>query len=242
MGYDVVSESYVTPVMSIDSWTAAYKDRHLEMSHDQSQLALVNPDDSLVVVGPARLASQHVKFYVVGFLNSLNFSESRMVQPMKAIGSKRHVFSSTNAPVQGNISRLMFHGPNLARALYGIMDDTGLGNLSRYAQFAVGGTSSSPFDATFFTNLEDDLYRFPVGLGIIYRAPAHDTNHSDASVGAEYIESFVLANRSVSIQAGQSMVMENVSFMADRVVPWSTYSSGVSFSATAPSTIASLMD
>ena len=232
MGYDVVSAgaANTTPITTIDTWVQSYKNRHLELSHDQSQLALVNPDDSLVVAGPARLASTNPRFYVVGFLNSLNFGENRMVQPMKAIGSKRHIFSSTNAPVQGSISRLMFHGPNLARALYAVMNSTGLSELmdSNTEKFSVG-SSSNPLDSIFFTNLEEDLYCFPIGLGIIYRTPAHDTQGRVESVGAEYIESFVLANRQVSIQAGQSMVMENVSFMADRVMPWDSYSSSTTF-------------
>ena len=238
MGYDVVSAgSNAQPVSTIATWIEAYKNRHLEMSHDQSQLALVNPDDCLVVAGPARLATRNPQFYVVGFLNSLGFNENRMVQPMKAIGSRRHVFSSTNAPVQGSIARLMFHGPNLARALYATMTGTNIEKIVTDGNFAVGG--SNKMESIFFTNLEEDLYRFPIGLGIIYRTPAHDTQSTHESIGAEYIESFVLANRQVSIQAGQSMVMENVSFMADRIVPWSSYASATKFGDSNP--VASLL-
>lgn len=132
------------PVRDESSWVDQYKEAFVEHQHDTSQLTLILPDDCLVVVGPPRLshASSENSFYPVGFLNSINISETRNVQPMKAIGSRRHIFAATNAPVQGSIGRLLFLGRNMLNALYanadfgpGITDRNskynGLGHLRR---------------------------------------------------------------------------------------------------------------
>ncbi len=106
------------PVRDESAWVDKYKKAFVEHQHDISQLTLVLPDDCLVVVGPPRLshASSDSSFYPVGFPNSINISETRTVQPLKAVGSRRHIFAATNAPVQGSIGLLLFPGRNLLNA------------------------------------------------------------------------------------------------------------------------------
>ena len=55
--------------------------------------------------------------------------------------------------------------------------------------------------------------------------PAAMAADSGVMAGAEYLEVCTLVNRSVSSAAGQAMVMEQVAFMADRVLPWDSYGS-----------------
>ena len=221
MGYNIANDNELlsTPIKtSISGWVDNYKQAFLEHSHDQSMLSLVTPDDSLIVVGPPRL-SFGSDFYVVGFVNSMQYTESSAVQPLKAIGSRRHIFSRTNAPVQGTIARLMVLGANLYRALYA-MTEVSEAISDRNSQYAVGDSGES---SSWFVNLEEDLFRIPFGLGIIYNAPATLAAGTAESAGAEYLEVVTLVNRSVASQSGQSMIMEQVSFMADRVVPWHAY-------------------
>ena len=98
-----------SPVSDISGWVSAYKEAFVEHQHDLSQLTLVLPDDCLIVVGPPRLAhaSGDSAFHPVGFINNLQYTETRQVQPLKALGSRRHIFSATNAPVQGSIARML---------------------------------------------------------------------------------------------------------------------------------------
>jgi len=221
MGYNIVSDSPLsTPSRTnIEGWIDNYKQQFVEHSHDQSMLSLVTPDDSLIVVGPPRLSGNASDFYIVGFINSLQYTESAQVQPMKAIGSRRHVFSRTNQPVQGSIGRMMVLGSNLYRALYAVteLSDKIKDNNSR---FATGGSGA---DSSWYVNLEEDLFRIPFGLGIIYNSPASLASGDKHSAGAEFIEACTIINRSASHQAQQAMVMEQVTFMADRVVPWDAY-------------------
>lgn len=231
MAYNIaVDKPMSTPVRTDQSqWMKLYKDQFIEHSHDQSALSLITPDESLIFIGPPRLAgTKSSEFFAVGFVNSFNYSEQSQVQPMKALGSRRHIFGRTNSPVQGSIGRMMVLGSNIYRAIYALTDM--INTISdRNTKFAVG---SSAEKASWFTNLEEDLFRIPFGLGIIYNSPASMAETSNKSAGAEYLEVCHLVNRNVSFQAGQAMVMEQVSFMADRAVPWSDYA-GPDFNASA---------
>ena len=229
MSYNIITDKPMsTPVRTdVSAWMKQYKQQFIEHSHDQSTLSLVTPDDSLIFVGPPRLAgAKSTEFYAVGFVNSFNYSEQAQVQPLKAIGSRRHIFSRTNAPVGGSIGRMLVLGSNMYRALYAL---TGLSDTisDRNSMFAVGANGES---SSWYTNLEEDLFRIPIGLGIIYNSPASMAENSAQSAGAEYIEMIQLQNRSVGFQAGAAMIMEQVSFLADRVVPWDAYA-GPDFSA-----------
>ena len=209
-----------SPVSDISGWVSAYKEAFVDHQHDLAQLTLVLPDDCLIVVGPPRLAhaSGDSAFHPVGFINNLQYTETRQVQPLKALGSRRHIFSATNAPVQGSFARMLLLGRNLLNSFYTEAEiPTAISDRnSKYA-----GTG----DATWWANIEEDLFRIPFGLGIIYGTPAAMAADSGVMAGAEYLEVCTLVNRSVSSAAGQAMVMEQVAFMADRVLPWDSYGS-----------------
>jgi hypothetical protein len=194
-------------------------------------MTLATPDDSIMVVGPPRLAGAgKAEFYTVGLVSNITYSESAMVQPMKAIGSRRHIFSRSNAPVQGSIGRLVALGANLYRALYAVSEiDTFAG--PKDTKFSKNNEDSD----AWFANLEEDIFRIPFGLGIIYLSPANGAaNDGKSAVGADYLECCTIVNRNVGMQSGQAMIMEQVAFMADRVIPWSAYAGETEFKATNP--------
>lgn len=220
--FDIFKDSGITPATDLGSWISNYKERFISSSHDQSMLSLATPDDAVIVVGPPRLAQEKVTegFHVVGFVNTLQYSEQSQVQPMKAIGSRRHIFSRTNTPVNGSIGKLMVFGPNLVRALYSRIDVEGV----KHAEHNQFSSADNLDNALWLSNLEEDIFRIPFGMGVIYQSPGMEAKSTGRGLGAEYFESMVLVNRSVSVQSGQTMIMENISFMADRVIPLTSYS------------------
>jgi hypothetical protein len=222
--YNIVN-GVQTPVSSLASWLEQYGDQQVEYSHDQSMLTLAHPDDSLLVVGPPRLAgAADGEFTIIGFLNSLNYDETSTVHPIKAIGSRRHIFSKTNSPVTGSITRMMILGANLVRVLYSRVD------LSTMSESIKRWSGNEKNDGTWFTNIEEDIFRIPFGLGVIYNSPgSRIVGSSGASLGAEYIESCVLQGKRNMITSGETMILENVSFIADRVMTWATYSNALSY-------------
>ena len=209
------------------SWIKQYKEQFVEHYHDSSQLTFIQPDDCLIVAGPPRLsmATGTDVFHTIGFINSFQYTETRSVQPLKAIGSRRHVFSSTNAPVQISISRMMLIGNNLLKSLYANAT-FGEGITNTNSKYDIKNSSN---EGTWWTNIEEDVYRVPFGLGVIWDAPASLANACNSGstmhAGAEYFEVCTLVNRSTAIQSGQAVMMENVTMMADRIIPWSSYGS-----------------
>lgn len=205
------------------SWVSNYKEQNIEHYHDTSQLTFIHPDDCLIVAGPPRLAlaSGSNDFHTIGFVSSIQYTETRSVQPLKAIGSRRHVFGISTAPVQVNMSRIMVVGRNLLNSFYAnatFGDDIE----DRNSKYDIKAKSE---EGTWWTNLEEDVYRVPFGLGIIWDSAATLAGESDHHGAAEYIEVCTLVNRSQAIQSGQAVLMENVSMMADRIVPWTDYGS-----------------
>lgn len=220
-----------------DTWVADYKEVFTEHPHDTSQLTLVLPDDCLVVSGPTRLrhatggkvgdssednvaASKDIddNFHVIGFANDISYTESRNVQPIKAIGSRRHIFAATNQPIQIQIQRLMILGLNTLRSLYAdaVFGPHIYDRHSKYANVSKSDKSS------WFNNVEEDIFRVPIGLGIVYNSPATLAGEMKKCAGAVYFEVCTLLNQSIDLRAGEASVMESVTLYADRCIPWTS--------------------
>lgn len=242
MSYNIVTDtSGVTPALTIADWAAQYGENNIEYKNDMTTLTLCTPDDSICFVGPPRLTGMGIdvnnnvgtfstddsRFRIIGFMNNITYAESAQIQPMKAIGSRRHFYSKTNQVVQGSISRMVLLGTNLFRLLYGVTDETFLDDKTKYRH----GNFNEGNDLTYH-NLEEDIYRIPFGLGIIYSAPGLNAAEgfnaltTGKAIMAEYLESCILQSRRVGLTTGQSMVLEDISFLADRVMPLQAFSSG----------------
>ena len=214
---DTIADSY-------SSWKQNYKDTHIQKVHDSSQMDVVLPDDCLLLAGPPRFAGSSTEVVPIGFVTSFQMQESRQVQPMKAIGSRRHVFTATNAPVTLSMERMLIDGPNLMASLYGDWD---------YEKF----NNEKYIESAWFMNLEDDIYRIPFGLGVIYHTPrtlsgANSSGNTMVAPGADYFEGCVIQSCSMGIQQGQTAIMENVQILCDRRVP---YKGNIRFDSTAMS-------
>ena len=214
----------------ISNWVDAYKEAFVQHPHDSSQLTLVLPDDCLVVAGPTRL--RHASgtdtsynangnqsadyFFPIGFANSISHTETRQVQPLKAIGSRRHIFAATNSPVQLQIARLLLVGTNTLRTLYAL---TSFGaHMDTNSKYSANGNGNN--EADWYHNMEEDIFRVPIGIGIIYNSPATLSGDMKNVASAEYFEVCTLQSKNVNIQSGQAMIMEQVTLLADRCIPW----------------------
>jgi len=213
---------------SIETWADQYKEQSIELHNSRGMFDLASPDDSIMVAGPSRIASatSDGSFYVIGVCQQIQIQEQSNVQPVKSIGTRRMMFTKSNAPVSISIGRMMFYGHNLISALYTKIDGSFMA-ASTYANVSNKYAQGSSEDTSkFLLNLEEDIYRTPFGLGIIYHTPrtAAGASSGTTAVGAEYAECCYIVSRATSIQSGQTTIMENVQILADRMVPWDTYS------------------
>lgn len=198
-------------VTGVNDWQ--FQQSYVERVMDNASYTAAHPDDTLVLAGPARRpgavgGTGANSLLAIGMLQSIQFSQSKPTQPLMAIGSGRSFFVSGKATTQFSIGRLFVNGRNLLRVMHN--------------NAVEGGLKAPNFDdpaalqdkSYYFTNLDSELYYIPFGLGCLFRSKAHD------AIGGFYAELCLLNSYGVSVNAGQNMVMESVSGMADRVLPY----------------------
>lgn len=199
----------------------AFQNAYVERVMDNAAYEAAHPDDTLVLAGPARRGSADVTqnptpgqtgtLLSIGMLQSVSFNQSKPTQPMMAIGSGRSFFVSGKAQTQWSIGRLFVNGRNLLRVLMHNAVSAGI-DVSSFDDPA----ASSPL-SNFFTNLDSELYYIPFGMAALFRNKGHGL------VGSFYAELCMLNSYSLSFNAGQNMMLENVSGMADRVLPFNNF-------------------
>ena len=188
----------------------------IERIMDNAAYTSAHPDDTLVLVGPARFSSlgpaggavNTASLLAVGMLQQMQVSQQRAVSPVQAIGSGRNYFLAGKPMVNFSIGRLFAKGPNLYKALYrNVMNDAKLDGFNEFEP----ATSKKYTDGIF--NMDSELFLVPFGIAVAFR------DKSGGNLGSFYIESCMISSYSIGIAAGQNMVMENVNGSADRIFP-----------------------
>ena len=195
------------------NWT--FQENYVERVMDNAAYTAAHPDDTLVLAGPARYASIKggsevsgiASLLAVGMLQSVQFTQTKPTQPMMAIGSGRSFFVSGKAQTQWNMGRLFVNGRNLLRVLAHNAVVAGL-DVSQFDDPAAAESNSN-----FFINLDSELYYIPFGLCTFFRDKLHDF------LGGFYSELMMINSFSLGFNAGQNMILENVSGVADRLLP-----------------------
>lgn len=199
----------------VESWK--FQDNYVEREMDNAAYSAAHPDDTLVLAGPPRkgtvvpnaasVAAEKGTLLAIGMLQSVQFTQTKPTQPMMAIGSGRSFFVSGKAQTQWTIARLFVNGRNLLRVLYHNAVKGGI-QVQNFDDPAAKSATSN-----FFINLDSELYYVPFGLACFFRNKSHDL------VGSFYAELAMINSYAVSANAGQNMILENVSGLADRLLP-----------------------
>jgi len=198
----------------VESWK--FQGNYVEREMDNAAYSAAHPDDTLVLAGPPRKATvvpqgsnttEPGTLLAIGMLQSVQFTQTKPTQPMMAIGSGRSFFVSGKAQTQWTIARLFVNGRNLLRVLYHNAIKGGI-QVQDFDDPAAKAATSN-----FFINLDSELYYVPFGLACFFRNKSHDL------VGSFYAELAMINSYAVAANAGQNMILENVSGLADRLLP-----------------------
>lgn len=198
--------------------TWRFQDNYVERLMDNATYTAAHPDDTLVLSGPARSdiaraddvsGTSVSSLLAIGMLQSFNVGQSKPTTPVMSIGSGRSFFVSGKAQGQGQIQRLFVNGRNLLRVLHHNAKTQGL----RWDLF--DDPAAQTANATFLTNLDSELYLIPFGLAALLRTKMHDP------VGGFYAELSLINSYNIGFQAGTTMVAEMVTFVFDRIMPFS---------------------
>lgn len=199
---------------NLGTWN--FQNNHVERLLDNSTYDAANPDDTLILAGPARKGVVQVdrrssrSLMALGMFQTISFQSAAQIQPAMAIGSGRSFFLRGKSQTNWNISRVMMNGRNLLRALYHGAVEAGIAVDKFDDPAAPAGSPTSQF----FINLDSELFYIPFGLGIIVRTKSHTL------VAGLYIELCLIGSYSNQITAGQPLMMENINGVADRILPF----------------------
>jgi hypothetical protein len=202
-------------VTGFDTWQ--FQASFVERVMDNSAYTAAHPDDTLVLAGPARqvaLTQGFTNMLAIGMLQAVNFTQTKPTQPMMAIGSGRSFYVSGKAQTQWTMGRLFVNGRNLLRVLNHNAVAAGIDP----SQFDDPGTDSNPAGQKYFINLDSELFLIPFGIGAVFRDKTH------GFCGGFYAELSMITSYAIGWNAGQNLVLENVSGMSDRLLPFGSTS------------------
>lgn len=198
----------------ISTWNS--QQRTVERFTDNSAYTSAHPDDTLVLAGPPRKADAGngeqpgwQSLLAIGMMQGFQFTSQKPTTPLQAIGSGRSYFVSGKSQTTWRIGRLFCNGRNLLRVLYHNAVAGGV-PVQNFDDPAVAQDPSE----LYYGNLDSELYYVPFGIGAIFRDKIKDL------LGAVYLELCMIQTYGVGFNAGQQMVMEDVSGMCDRVLPF----------------------
>ena len=199
-------------VKGFDTWK--FQESYVERVMDNAAYTAAHPDDTLVMAGPARKhgikEGGAASLLPIGMLQAVNFTQTKSTQPMMAIGSGRSFYVSGKAQTQWTMGRLFVNGRNLLRVLY---HNAVVGGIDP-SQFDDPGADSNPAGKKYFINLDSELFLIPFGLGSVFRDKTH------GYCGGFYAELSMITSYAIGWNAGQNLVLENVSGMSDRLLPF----------------------
>lgn len=203
-------------VKNFDTWS--FQQSYVERVMDNAAYTAAHPDDTLVMAGPARkfgLTQGASNLLAIGMLQAVNFTQTKPTQPMMAIGSGRSFYVSGKAQTQWTMGRLFVNGRNLLRVLYHNAVSGGIDP----SQFDDVATDTNAVGKKYFINLDSELFLIPFGLAAVFRDKSH------GFCGGFFAELSMITSYAIGWNAGQNLVLENVSGMSDRLLPFGSDSS-----------------
>jgi hypothetical protein len=206
----MASQSAIPVVNGIQGWNP--QGSNIERLQDNAAYTSAHPDDTLVLVGPARFADVSAdNLKAVGMLQSLQVQQQRQVTPAMVLGSSRMFMMPGKAQTSFQMQRLFVKGRNLQRALLRGISVVGDNDVSKSLNPEERAHAEGNPGMMF--NMDSELGLIPFGMAVMFR------NKSGMDIGSFYLESCLLSSYSIGLQAGQNLVMEDVSGNCDRIYP-----------------------
>jgi hypothetical protein len=211
-----------------------YRENFVQEDEGQGTAGMfIAAESTLICAGPATISDQ-LSVIKIGLSPSIQISQNIPQQRIYEIGSVRcHIVNGI--PVGGlTISRMIYNGPSLLRAIYGTLYDAN-GNLTPLGSQGLGGSSlanatnlanawaniaNSPDqvmvndnNTQLWLSCWDQRLKLPFGLAIYMQDVAGN------DVGGCYYEGCKVNSSQYGQSSGQMVMMEGISVAFDRAVP-----------------------
>ena len=233
------------PSKSYTNWQFSSENVQSEITNGE----YVSSESTLILGGPSRLSmlaagadavAAQTSMFPIGLIESIDVSQSKQVQRLYEIGSKRAYFVPGRMMGAVRLNRILFFGPSLLRMMYAVApyNDLRYGTAFRVE----GGAEAQPaaeysrlFGETaaqrrlttapgygglpseenrdFFINLASDLFNVPVGLCVLLKDPKNNP------YGAMYLEDVMIETHAIGVQSTNIVMAESVSAVFGQVAP-----------------------
>ena len=164
------------------------------------------------MAGPVRYQPQLGEAFLdtllpLGMIMNFGYQAGVPSQPIQALGTGRAFGVRGKASYSWSCGRLVVQGRNFLRAIHTAAVRANI-DVSKFEDPAATNQTS-----TFFMNLDSELFYIPFGLYVVI------SDKSRTVQAAMALEHCHITGYSLSISAGQAMIMDNVSGWCDRVLP-----------------------
>ena len=179
-------------------------------------------DENGQITGSPDLSSS---VHPIGLTQDFSLSQQRGINEVPEIGSNTLYYVMGTTSRQFTLSRVMFHGPSLLRALYSMNGTVTFSDISDGKGYEELPASSEL--SLLYVNLASRFFEKPTGLLIRMSTPGETnkitagavSNPSFGNIGGIYLEECYVRMHSMNTNANNSIIAENVSMTAKRVMP-----------------------
>ena len=160
----------------------------------------------------------------IGLVENANIQQNKALQQLFEIGSRRPFFVPGRHQIQAAMSRVIFNGPSLMKALYYLVgeDTEGASNASLgginiddlpgFGNFTDTTADLSADSDPLWINLASEMFNHPFGLAFLLK------NMEGGNYGGVFLEECFVQAHQFSVASQQTVLLENVSLRAARVV------------------------
>lgn len=178
----------------------------------------ISSESILIAAGPPKFSTVLSNIVPIGVIQNFNLVQNKNIQQLFEIGSRETILLPGRTFIQSSISRLVFDGPSLLRALYtlaidpslldrtAIPDDSPLQDVSNWHADEAG-------NGKLYISLASEMFNRPMGIALLM----HDNNND--VYGGAYLEHTYAATHNLSLSSGQTVVAESVSLRVSKVRP-----------------------
>jgi hypothetical protein len=208
------------PQSNLNQW--AYRQWHVALDSSGKNTNPITPENIFLAAGPAQLRDVGDNFggkvFPLGLIDSWSIGQSKMVQQVREIGSRRSYIIGSYAAGQLQFSRTLFSQASLMRVMTLANDDqedldNPLGTLRGGTFTGQGSVARLAAEKYFAINMQASVLDRPVGI-LMYILDQRNQPY-----GACYVENMLLNSHGITAQAQGVVISESVAGMFDRILP-----------------------
>ncbi len=216
----------------LSAWKENFLTSNVQALEGQDTGNFLSAESVVLFSGPAAFVEgEAINLIPIGLVQSANVSQGKQVQQIFEIGSRLPFFVPGRTQIQFAISRVIFDGPSLMKAMY----TTGTASAAKPTYTPTESTNAAedpaaPFgdytdsaktdNGSFWVNLASNYFNKPIGLGF-----AMYDMQKEAYSGF-YLEQCYIRSHQFQVSANDTVLAESLNGMATKMRPLDSDSVG----------------